>query len=133
MRHVLLGIVSFRRALGLTFAALCLAPPSRAVAQGMSCEQAQTILLKKHSTRADLFGAMSRMVNCGDGAPVGIMKMFRQVTPRAVADTVARQGAWALLDNRLMESVRSMGLHDPDATLRKLAGLVQEELKYYMQ
>ena len=79
MRHALSRVVRVRRALGLTFAALCLAHSSRAVAQGMSCSTAQTILMKKNSTRTELYGAMSRMVRCGDLAPGGIVKMLRQV------------------------------------------------------
>ena len=205
MRYEPLQPMGLRLALGLTLAVLCLAHPSRTLAQGMSCSTAQTTLLKKNSTRSELEMAMARMVNCGDLAPGGIVKMLRQVNPRSIADTVARQGAWALLDNRLMDSVRvlavsanqaterrlfflrlltryaalnagvndkaanladapsvlfavhhpggvvgtnplttdgrnraratirTMGLQDTDATLRKLAGLVYEELRYYMQ
>jgi len=146
---------------------------------------------------------MATMVNCGDAAPGTIVKMLRQFAPRSAGDTLARQGAWALLDTRLVDSIgvlaldvnqtterrlfflrlltrsaalnaavnesqmnsdapsvltsvihpggvlgtrpptaesrnraratiQTMGLRDPDPTLRKLAGLVYEELKYYM-
>jgi hypothetical protein len=203
-RQEFLEVASRRLARWLIMAAWCVSLPSQVGAQGMSCSTAQTILLKKSSARTELYGAMSRMVNCGDAAPGGIVKMLRQVTLRSTADTVARQGARALLDNRMMDSIRmlavdvdqpterrtfflrlltryaapnagidesqmnsdaptvlttvihpggvvgtspmtadgksraratiqSMGSHDPDATLRKLAGLVHAELKYYVQ
>jgi hypothetical protein len=143
------------------------------------------------------------MVNCGDAAPGGIVELLRQGTPHSENDTLALQGAWALLDNQLMDSIRvlavdvkqpterrlfflrlltrytapnaavdesqmdsdapsvltsvihpggvvgtnpltpdgriraratiqTMGFHDPDPRLRKLAGLVYEELKYHL-
>jgi hypothetical protein len=203
MRHALSRVASVRRTFCLTFASLTLALPSRGVAQGMSCDRARTILLSKTSTRTDKYGAMSRMVNCGDAAPGGIVELLRQGTPHSENDTLALQGAWALLDNQLMDSIRvlavdvkqpterrlfflrlltrytapnaavdesqmdsdapsvltsvihpggvvgtnpltpdgriraratiqTMGFHDPDPRLRKLAGLVYEEPKYHL-
>jgi len=203
LRHTHLKILGDRRALGLTFAALCLALPSRAVAQRRNCDQARAVLLNETSTRTESYVEMATMVNCGDAAPGTIVKMLRQFAPRSAGDTLARQGAWALLDTRLVDSIRvlaldvnqtterrlfllrlltrsaalnaavnesqmnsdapsvltavlhpggvlgtspptaesrnraratiqTMGLRDPDPTLRKLAGLVYEELKDYM-
>ena len=204
LRHTYSNILSDRRALGLTFAALCLALPSRAVAQRRNCAQARAVLLNETSTRTESYVEMATMVNCGDAAPGTIVKMLRQFAPRSAGDTLARQGAWALLDTRLVDSIgvlaldvnqtterrlfflrlltrsaalnaavddrgihnpetpsvllaagdaggvlgtspptaesrkraratiQTMGLRDPDPTLRKLAGLVYEELKYYM-
>src|SRR5215218_7205085 len=51
LRHTYSKILSDRRALGLTFAALCLALPSRAVAQRRNCDQARAVLLNDTSTR----------------------------------------------------------------------------------
>src|SRR5215218_6633376 len=203
LRHTHLKILSDRRALGLTCAVLCLALPSGAVAQRRNCDQARAVLLNETSTRTESYVEMATMVNCGDAAPGTIVKMLRQFAPRSAGDTLARQGAWALLDTRLVDSIgvlaldvnetierrlfflrlltrsaalnaavnesqmnsdapsvltsvihpggvlgtrpptaesrnraratiQTMGLRDPDPTLRKLAGLVYEELKDYM-
>ena len=122
MRHAFSSVASARGVLALTILS-CFAFPSRGVAQRMSCSRAQTTLLNKNSTRDELQLAMAKMVNCGDAAPAGSVKMLRQVTSRSTADTIAITGAWALLDRRLVDSIGVLALDASQPRERRLVFL----------
>jgi hypothetical protein len=63
---------------------------------------------------------MAKVVHaCGDAAPGWIARMLREATPLSTRDTVARSGAWALLDRRLIDSVRVLAIDHAQTTERR--------------
>jgi hypothetical protein len=120
MRSAFLKVARFRRTLAHAFVPVCLAYASPALGQSLTCEQARDILLASSSTRDDRYHAIAKAVNaCGNGGPIMIARALRAAAPLSTADTVARTGAYALLDRRLADSVRVLARDQSQTTERR--------------
>ena len=109
------------RSLGLAPLALFLVHSSSASAQAWTCEHARDILVNTDSSsRSDMFEALAKVVHtCGHSAPGWVARMLRQASPLSTTDSVARLGAWSLLDRRLIDSVRVLALDQTQTTERR--------------
>jgi len=119
MRRRYLPLARLQQALAFALAAVFLVYPSRIEAQITSCNQAQAILLNPSSLRDDLYMAMAKAVRCPGDGPRIIATVLRQATPLSTLDTIARQGAYALLDRRLTDSVRVLATDPTQTTERR--------------
>jgi hypothetical protein len=120
MRRISLSFARRQASFALTFATLFLLQPSTARAQSMTCNQAKAILLNSSSLRSDLYQAMAKALRgCPNDGPQIVANALRQAPALSTRDTVARQGAWALLDRRLVDSLHYIALDPAQTTERR--------------